>query len=127
MPELPEVETTRRGLVPHLQGRRVTGVVLRRPDLRWPIPYDIVEVLPARLLDPLGLHACQGGIEVQPVRGGNPVQACEKRAQSLQAALHPGLARARLAAGRYYTHTGYLTLKQVIGRDVYALAKLLAA
>jgi formamidopyrimidine-DNA glycosylase len=51
MPELPEVETTRRGLAPHLEGRRVTGVVLRRPDLRWPIPYDIVETLPGQRIE----------------------------------------------------------------------------
>ena len=38
MPELPEVETTRRGLAPHVRGRRIAGVTLRRPDLRWPIP-----------------------------------------------------------------------------------------
>lgn len=38
MPELPEVETTRRALAPHVEGRRVVGVVQRRPDLRWPIP-----------------------------------------------------------------------------------------
>lgn len=38
MPELPEVETTRRALLPHLQGRRILAVHLRRPDLRWPIP-----------------------------------------------------------------------------------------
>jgi formamidopyrimidine-DNA glycosylase len=48
MPELPEVETTRRGLAPHLEGRRVTGVILRRPDLRWPIPMDVVEHLPGQ-------------------------------------------------------------------------------
>jgi formamidopyrimidine-DNA glycosylase len=41
MPELPEVETTRRGLAPHVEGRIVTDVVLRRPDLRWPIPPEI--------------------------------------------------------------------------------------
>lgn len=41
MPELPEVETTRAGLAPHLLGRRITAVVLRRPDLRWPIPADL--------------------------------------------------------------------------------------
>ncbi len=46
MPELPEVETTRRGLEPHLQGRRIRNVVLRRPDLRWPIPFEIVGKLP---------------------------------------------------------------------------------
>jgi formamidopyrimidine-DNA glycosylase len=48
MPELPEVETTRRGLAPHLQGRRIDAVVLRRPDLRWPIPPDVVERLPGQ-------------------------------------------------------------------------------
>jgi formamidopyrimidine-DNA glycosylase len=46
MPELPEVETTRRGLAPHLLGRRVAGVTLRRPDLRWPIPPEIAALLP---------------------------------------------------------------------------------
>ncbi|WP_374012559.1 bifunctional DNA-formamidopyrimidine glycosylase/DNA-(apurinic or apyrimidinic site) lyase [Pseudoxanthomonas koreensis] len=48
MPELPEVETTRRGLAPHLEGRTVTGVVLRRPDLRWPIPSEVARDLPGR-------------------------------------------------------------------------------
>ena len=41
MPELPEVETTRRGLEPHLAGRRVRGVTLRRDTLRWPIPAEV--------------------------------------------------------------------------------------
>lgn len=48
MPELPEVETTRRGLAPHVEGRRVLGVILRRPDLRWPIPLEIAESLPGQ-------------------------------------------------------------------------------
>jgi len=43
MPELPEVETTRRGLAPHVEGRVVTRVTLRRPDLRWPIPAEETE------------------------------------------------------------------------------------
>jgi formamidopyrimidine-DNA glycosylase len=52
MPELPEVETTRRGLAPHLQDRKVTAVTLRRPDLRWPIPPEIRALLPGqRILD----------------------------------------------------------------------------
>lgn len=37
MPELPEVETTRRGLVPHLVGKRITAVVIRDARLRWPV------------------------------------------------------------------------------------------
>src|SRR5918993_1538407 len=48
MPELPEVETTRRGLAPHLEGRRIIGVTLRRPDLRWPIPPEVPTLLPGQ-------------------------------------------------------------------------------
>lgn len=51
MPELPEVETTRRGLAPHVEGRTVTGVTLRRPDLRWPIPAEVRELLPGQKID----------------------------------------------------------------------------
>lgn len=48
MPELPEVETTRRGLAPHVEGRRITTVTLRRPDLRWPIAAEVERELPGR-------------------------------------------------------------------------------
>ena len=41
MPELPEVETTRRGIAPHLIGQRVARVVVRNARLRWPIPEDL--------------------------------------------------------------------------------------
>ncbi|SDT21218.1 bifunctional DNA-formamidopyrimidine glycosylase/DNA-(apurinic or apyrimidinic site) lyase [Pseudomonas oryzae] len=41
MPELPEVETTRRGIAPHLEGHRVTRVIVRERRLRWPIPEDL--------------------------------------------------------------------------------------
>ena len=51
MPELPEVETTRRGIAPHLVGRRVTAVTLRRGDLRWPIPREISDTLPGQRID----------------------------------------------------------------------------
>ena len=52
MPELPEVETVRRGLVPHLEGRRIARAEARRPDLRWPLPPDLVQVLTgARVLE----------------------------------------------------------------------------
>lgn len=51
MPELPEVETTRRGIEPYLVGRRITGVILRRADLRWPIPAEISTLLPGQRID----------------------------------------------------------------------------
>ncbi len=41
MPELPEVETTRRGIAPHLEGRTVTRLIVRDRRLRWPIPEDL--------------------------------------------------------------------------------------
>jgi formamidopyrimidine-DNA glycosylase len=45
LPELPEVETVRRGLLPHLEGQRIARAEARRPDLRWPLPPDLVQVL----------------------------------------------------------------------------------
>lgn len=41
MPELPEVETTRRGVSPHVIGHRIEGMVVRERRLRWPVPVDI--------------------------------------------------------------------------------------
>ena len=41
MPELPEVETTRRGIAPYLEGQRVSRVIVRERKLRWPIPEDL--------------------------------------------------------------------------------------
>lgn len=41
MPELPEVEITRRGIAPYVEGTMATGVVVREPRLRWPVPRDL--------------------------------------------------------------------------------------
>ena len=46
MPELPEVETVRRGLVLCLRGARLLEVSIRREDLRWPIPANTIQGLP---------------------------------------------------------------------------------
>ncbi|MDR2012037.1 MAG: bifunctional DNA-formamidopyrimidine glycosylase/DNA-(apurinic or apyrimidinic site) lyase [Rhodanobacter sp.] len=48
MPELPEVETTRRGLAPHLVGRSVVALTIRQPALRWPIPHELKRHLPGQ-------------------------------------------------------------------------------
>lgn len=57
MPELPEVETTRRGIAPHIEGRRIERVVLRRGDLRWPIPTEISRTLPGQRVDAVARRA----------------------------------------------------------------------
>ena len=49
MPELPEVETTRRGLLP-LVGKVVKSVAIRHPSLRWPIPARLIQTLPQQIL-----------------------------------------------------------------------------
>ena len=45
MPELPEVETTRRGIEPHVINRKVNKVIIRQPRLRWPIPSELPQLL----------------------------------------------------------------------------------
>ncbi len=54
MPELPEVEVTRRGIAPHVEGRTVTGVVMRRSGLRWPFPPDLPALLAGRRIESTG-------------------------------------------------------------------------
>lgn len=48
MPELPEVETTRRGLEPHVVNQVVDKIIIRSPKLRWPIPKSIAKDLPGK-------------------------------------------------------------------------------
>lgn len=57
MPELPEVETTRRGLEPHLTGKRITDVVVRDARLRWPVAADFAERLAGRRIGRLRRRA----------------------------------------------------------------------
>jgi len=57
MPELPEVETVRRGLENHLMGQRIEQVELRRPDLRFPFPKGFEAVLSGSLVERIDRRA----------------------------------------------------------------------
>ncbi len=57
MPELPEVETVRRGLAEVMEGRRIEWIEVRRHDLRIPVPDDFGERLRGRTLEKLGRRA----------------------------------------------------------------------
>jgi formamidopyrimidine-DNA glycosylase len=57
MPELPEVETVRRGLAPAMEGARFVEVVAHRGDLRWPLPKDLVQRLKGKTVTGLGRRA----------------------------------------------------------------------
>ena len=67
MPELPEVETTRRGVEPHLAGRRIEAVTVRDARLRWPVREDLATFLV-----------------------GRPIEAVERRAKYLLLVLDRG-------------------------------------
>jgi len=60
MPELPEVETTVRGLAPVLDGRILTHVEPRRADLRWPLPVDLRQRLTGARVTGLARRAKYG-------------------------------------------------------------------
>jgi formamidopyrimidine-DNA glycosylase len=51
MPELPEVETTRRGLAPHVVGRTIARIEVRDPRLRWPVASELPRALAATRID----------------------------------------------------------------------------
>ena len=57
MPELPEVETVRRGLAPTMEGARLRRLELRRPDLRFPLPRDFAARVEGRRIEALSRRA----------------------------------------------------------------------
>ncbi|MBB3191164.1 bifunctional DNA-formamidopyrimidine glycosylase/DNA-(apurinic or apyrimidinic site) lyase [Halomonas cerina] len=69
MPELPEVETTRRGLAPHVEGREINEVIVRQPRLRVPVPGDLVDRLVGARIGPLSRRA---KYLLLPVEGAAP-------------------------------------------------------
>ncbi len=57
MPELPEVETTRRGIAPWIENQEVSGVVVRQQNLRWPVAREIEQILPGQTIRSLTRRA----------------------------------------------------------------------
>ncbi|TJW35302.1 MAG: DNA-formamidopyrimidine glycosylase, partial [Mesorhizobium sp.] len=72
MPELPEVETVRRGLQPVLEGARLVSVEARRPDLRFPFPERFSERLTGKTITALGRRAKYLTMHLE----GGPVLIC---------------------------------------------------
>ncbi len=57
MPELPEVETSRRGIAPYLDGQQIDDVIIRERRLRWPVDKDVEESLRGATLQSVGRRA----------------------------------------------------------------------
>ncbi|MEP7205379.1 MAG: bifunctional DNA-formamidopyrimidine glycosylase/DNA-(apurinic or apyrimidinic site) lyase [Casimicrobiaceae bacterium] len=51
MPELPEVETTRRGIAPHAVGQRIRAMRVYDPRLRWPVPADLPQIITGGVIE----------------------------------------------------------------------------
>jgi formamidopyrimidine-DNA glycosylase len=57
MPELPEVETTRRGILPHVKKQRVINIVVRQSSLRWPVPRSLKQNLKNQTIEDIQRRA----------------------------------------------------------------------
>ena len=57
MPELPEVETTRRGIEPHILGKKVSRIIIRQPRLRWPVSEDLEQNLTGQIIQNVSRRA----------------------------------------------------------------------
>ncbi len=57
MPELPEVETSRRGIEPYVVGQRIDAIVIRERRLRWPVSKDVDQHLPGQTVTSVGRRA----------------------------------------------------------------------
>lgn len=51
MPELPEVETTRKGIEPHVRGNVISEIIVRQPKLRWPVPEQLQQLVGVAVTD----------------------------------------------------------------------------
>ena len=78
MPELPEVEVTRLGVQPHVDGKKVSEVVLRRDGLRWPFPANLRELILHQTILATGrrgkyllLHFAHGSLLIHLGMSGN--------------------------------------------------------
>ena len=103
MPELPEVETTVRGLAPVLGGQRLARLIARRPDLRRPIPPDLVQRMTGAIVTSLSRRAKYGLIATD--RGDTMI-------------FHLGMSgRWRVDPGELLTHD-HLLIETAAGRSL---------
>ena len=57
MPELPEVETTRRGISPYVSGEKISEVIVRQAKLRWPVPSALPQLLKGKKIKAISRRA----------------------------------------------------------------------
>ena len=78
MPELPEVETVRRGLAPVMEGNTIAKALVNRPDLRWPFPERMAERLTGARVERLRRRSSGVG-ECSPICGIPESPSCSEQ------------------------------------------------
>jgi formamidopyrimidine-DNA glycosylase len=78
MPELPEVETTRRGIAPHVAGKRIERVTVYDSRLRWPVPEDIAAKIEGRAIDAIERRSKYLLFRLGAIRGDEPPRAANR-------------------------------------------------
>ena len=95
MPELPEVETVRRGLAPVMEGARLNGLELRRPDLRFPFPAGLAAKTEGTTITGIGrrakyllIHVSGGAVLISHLGMSGSYRIIEDDGASLPGAFH---------------------------------------
>jgi formamidopyrimidine-DNA glycosylase len=96
LPELPEVETVRRGIAPVLEGRVLTRVLARRPDLRIPLPENFAGRIEGRRVEHVGRRA-----KYLLLRLEGDLVLLIHLGMSGRITIHPGATLARIEAGTH--------------------------
>lgn len=65
MPELPEVETTKNGIAPHILNQTIASIEIRQPKLRWPIPDEVPSKLPGQVIRNVTRRGKYIGVETE--------------------------------------------------------------
>ena len=113
MPELPEVEVTRRGIAPHLEGRTIANTVVRHHGMRWPVPAGLARTLQGLTVRSVGRRGKYLLLEC-----GAPIPASRSMAARTQTARAAEPAPDAAPAGWLILHLGMTGSLTIVGPDV---------
>lgn len=119
MPELPEVEVTRRGIAPHLEGRTIAGTVVRHHGMRWPVPQGLAQTLQGLTVRSVGRRGkyllLECGVAPRAAAGKSAAKAGAKAAASVAREPQSPLSA---PSGWLILHLGMSGSLSIVGPDV---------
>jgi formamidopyrimidine-DNA glycosylase len=124
MPELPEVEVTRRGIAPHLEGRTIASTVVRHHGMRWPVPQGLAQTLQGLTVRSVGRRGkyllLECGLAAGPVNAGSLPKGPQAKSAPRAAAprtTEPAAAQ-QPPRGWLILHLGMSGSLSIVGPDV---------